>query len=73
MQKPILLTGAAGALGRVLTAGLAASGYTLRLTDIHAFPDPLPPGATFEAADLNDGVASCGWRRAAAPSCISAA
>ena len=55
MQKPILLTGASGALGRVLTKGLAERGYALRLTDISAFPDPLPPGATFEAADLNDG------------------
>ncbi len=55
MQKPILLTGASGALGRVLTKGLAERGYALRLTDISAFPDPLPPGATFETADLNDG------------------
>ncbi len=55
MQKPILLTGASGALGRVLTKGLAERGYALRLTDIAGFPDPLPPGATFEAADLNDG------------------
>ena len=55
--KPILLTGASGALGRMLTKALAAEGYVLRLTDISPFPDPLPDGATFEAADLNDGAA----------------
>jgi uronate dehydrogenase len=52
MTAPILITGASGALGRDLTAKLAAAGYTLRLTDIVPFPDPLPSGATFEAADL---------------------
>jgi uronate dehydrogenase len=57
MQKPILLTGASGALGRVLTEGLAARGFPLRLTDLHPFPDPLAPGVSFEAADLNDGMA----------------
>jgi uronate dehydrogenase len=54
--KPVLLTGASGGLGRQLTRTLAAQGWTLRLTDIAAFPDPLPPGATFTRADLNDGV-----------------
>ncbi|WP_149541253.1 NAD-dependent epimerase/dehydratase family protein [Siccirubricoccus phaeus] len=54
--KPVLLTGAAGNLGRVLAAGLAARGWTLRLTDIAPFPDPLPPRASFRRADLNDGV-----------------
>jgi uronate dehydrogenase len=56
MQKPVLLTGASGNLGRVLAKGLAERGYTLRLTDISPFPDPLPPGAVFEQADLEDGV-----------------
>ncbi len=56
MNRPVLLTGASGALGRVLTAGLAAQGFTLRLTDIAPFPGELPKGATFTAADLNDGV-----------------
>ncbi|MBU6497005.1 MAG: NAD(P)-dependent oxidoreductase [Rhodospirillales bacterium] len=54
--KPVLLTGASGNLGRYLARSLAARGWTLRLTDIAAFPDPLPPGATFTRADLNDGV-----------------
>jgi uronate dehydrogenase len=55
--KPVLLTGAAGNLGRVLARELAAQGWTLRLTDIHSFPEALPPRATFARADLNDGVA----------------
>jgi uronate dehydrogenase len=56
-QKPVLLTGAAGNLGRVLARELAAQGWTLRLTDIHSFPEELPPRASFVRADLNDGVA----------------
>ena len=36
--KPVLLTGASGALGRVLTKSLSAAGWTLRLTDIAAVP-----------------------------------
>jgi uronate dehydrogenase len=55
--KPILLTGAAGGLGRQLAPALAAAGWSLRLTDIAAFPDPVPAGASFTRADLNDGVA----------------
>jgi len=55
--KPVLLTGASGALGRVLARGLGALGWKLVLTDIAPFPDPLPPGASFTRADLNDGVA----------------
>ena len=54
--KPVLLTGASGALGRVLARGLAARGWTLRLTDRAAFPDAVPAGATFTQADLEDGV-----------------
>ena len=54
--KPVLLTGASGALGRVLTRSLPAEGCALRLTDIAPFPDTVPPGATFTKADLNDGV-----------------
>ncbi|HKM61301.1 MAG TPA: NAD(P)-dependent oxidoreductase [Acidisphaera sp.] len=56
-KKPVLLTGASGALGRQLARQLGEAGITLRLTDIAPFPDALPPGATFTAADLNDGVA----------------
>jgi uronate dehydrogenase len=55
--KPVLLTGASGALGRVLAKSLAGEGWMLRMTDIALFPDPVPTGATFERADLNDGVA----------------
>jgi uronate dehydrogenase len=55
--KPVLLTGASGALGRVLAKALGAAGWTVRLTDILPFPDPLPAGASFTRADLNDGVA----------------
>jgi uronate dehydrogenase len=56
-QKPVLLTGASGALGRVLTRALGAQGWTLRLTDRVPFPDPLPDGARFQLADLEDGPA----------------
>lgn len=55
--KPVLLTGASGNLGRHLAAALAQRGWRLRLTDILPFPDPLPAGAAFVKADLNDGVA----------------
>jgi uronate dehydrogenase len=54
--KPVLLTGASGALGRVLAKSLSAEGWTLQMTDIAPFPDPVPPRATFTRADLNDGV-----------------
>ena len=54
--KPVFLTGASGNLGRMLTKALAADGWTLRLTDIAPFPDPIPAGATFTRADLSDGV-----------------
>jgi uronate dehydrogenase len=54
--KVVLLTGASGNLGRMLARTLADEGWTLRLTDITSFPDPLPDGATFTPADLNDGV-----------------
>jgi uronate dehydrogenase len=55
--KPVLLTGASGALGRVLAKALGAAGGPVRLTDIVPFPDPLPAKAVFTRADLNDGVA----------------
>ena len=59
-DRPLLLTGAAGRLGRVLAAGLAAHGWRLRLTDIAAFPDPLPPGACFTRADLAEAASVAG-------------
>lgn len=54
---PVLLTGASGRLGRVLAPALAARGWQMRLTDRVAFPDPLPPGASFTRADLHDAPA----------------
>ncbi|MEA2775211.1 MAG: uronate dehydrogenase [Acetobacteraceae bacterium] len=54
--KPILLTGASGALGRVLVRSLGVLGWRLVLTDIAPFPDALPANATFIRADLSDGV-----------------
>ena len=57
MPKPILLTGASGNLGRALVPALAAHGWTLRLSDIAPFPDPLPANASFTRVDLTDGVA----------------
>ena len=56
-NKPVLLTGASGNLGRVLAKALGGLGWRLRLTDIQPFPDPLPPGASFVKADLSDGLA----------------
>lgn len=56
-QRPILLTGASGALGRVLTRALSERGWQLRLTDRVPFPEPLPEGARFHRADLEDGAA----------------
>ena len=56
--RPVLLTGASGALGRQITAHLGTRlGWPLVLTDIAPFPDPLPAGARFVRADLEDGVA----------------
>jgi uronate dehydrogenase len=55
-KKPVLLTGASGALGRVLTRNLAVLGWSLVLTDVLPFPDPVPAGCRFVRADLNDGV-----------------
>lgn len=55
--RPVLLTGASGALGRQLAHRLAGLGWNLVLTDIAAFPDPLPANCRFERADLADGAA----------------
>ena len=44
-SKPVLLTGASGNLGRMLARELGAKGWTLRLTDLTPFPDPLPEKA----------------------------
>jgi uronate dehydrogenase len=50
----VLLTGASGTLGRVIVPALAEAGYRLRLNDLALFPDPLPDGVEFAAADLTD-------------------
>jgi uronate dehydrogenase len=55
--KPVLLTGASGALGRQITPYLSGLGWTLQLTDIVPFPGAVPAGCTFTRADLSDGVA----------------
>ncbi|WP_207539455.1 NAD-dependent epimerase/dehydratase family protein [Sabulicella rubraurantiaca] len=56
-DRPVLLTGASGALGRMLARELSAAAVRLVLTDIAPFPDALPPGSRFEQADLEDGIA----------------
>lgn len=56
-EKPVLLTGASGGLGRVLARNLSALGWRLVLTDLVPFPDPVPEGCSFTRADLNDGLA----------------
>ena len=56
-SKPVLLTGAAGTLGRLLAHRLAGLGWRLRLTDIKDFPDRIPDGAVFQRADLEDAAA----------------
>jgi len=53
-EKPVLLTGASGTIGRLLTARLAALGWSLRTTDIVPFPRELPANASFDLADLED-------------------
>ena len=53
-RSRVLLTGASGNLGRVVAAGLASAGFRLHLTDLVPFPDRLPDGAAFAAADLTD-------------------
>lgn len=59
-RKNVLLTGASGALGRMLAPRLAAASYALRLSDIVPFPDPLPKDASFVRADLSDAQAVAG-------------
>ncbi len=57
-MRPVLLTGASGALGRQLVAYLGGRlGWALRLTDLAPFPDPLPDGCRFVRSELEDGVA----------------
>jgi uronate dehydrogenase len=53
-ERSVLLTGASGLLGRLLTARLGALGWCLRLTDVQDFPDALPRDASFTRLDLED-------------------
>jgi uronate dehydrogenase len=53
-DKPVLLTGASGTIGRLLSVRLAALGWTLRLTDMVPLPIPLPDKASFNIVDLED-------------------
>ena len=55
--RPVLLTGASGALGRQIARALGERRWPLVLTDVAPFPDEVPPGARFARVDLNDGVA----------------
>ncbi|MBV8915553.1 MAG: NAD(P)-dependent oxidoreductase [Acetobacteraceae bacterium] len=54
LHKPVLVTGASGNIGRFLVKRMAEQGWTLRLSDIAPFPDPLPDRATFRRCDLGD-------------------
>lgn len=56
-SRKVLLTGASGALGRQITRYLGEKGFALVLTDIASFPDEIPPGCSFQRADLADGMA----------------
>ena len=55
-NRPVLITGASGALGRQVAAYLGGLGWTLKLTDIAPYPDPLPAHATFTKVDLANGM-----------------
>lgn len=56
LSRPVLLTGASGNIGRFLARTLAQAGWTLRLSDVAPFPDPLPDRATFVRTDLGHGL-----------------
>lgn len=51
----ILITGAAGMIGRALTAELSQAGHSVIATDLRA-PDALPPGVRFETLDVTTGA-----------------
>jgi uronate dehydrogenase len=53
-MKSIIMTGAAGNLGRVLAPKLAARGHRLLLCDIADNQDSLPQNASFRKIDLTD-------------------
>src|SRR5260370_40434782 len=51
-ERPVLLTGASGTIGRLLMARLAALGWPLRAADILPSPVAIPPNVSFERADF---------------------
>ncbi|MBL0929064.1 MAG: NAD(P)-dependent oxidoreductase [Alphaproteobacteria bacterium] len=53
-ERPILITGAAGALGQVLTQGLTERGYKVRASDKLAYKGALPKGVSFDLLDVAD-------------------
>lgn len=53
----IVITGAAGRIGRVLAAGLARPGRTLRLLDVVP-PPTVPPGSEASVVDVSDLAAT---------------
>jgi uronate dehydrogenase len=53
-ERPVLLTGASGTIGRLLTARLAALGWSIRATDIAPFPGEPSSRVSFELVDLED-------------------
>jgi uronate dehydrogenase len=55
-DRPVLITGAAGRMGKVLSRGLAEAGVPLRLTDLRP-PEETTPGAEFLGADITDPAA----------------
>ncbi len=57
LDHPVLMTGASGTIGRMLTNRLRALGWRLRLTDLVPPAEPVPQGCVFEAADLEDAEA----------------
>jgi uronate dehydrogenase len=57
VSRPVLVTGASGALGSMLAGHLAEVGWDLVLTDIKPFPRDLPKHARFALADLCDRAA----------------
>ena len=55
-MQPILVTGGAGALGRLIVAQLSAAGYLVRGMSRRASPGPEWPGAEWAQADLETGA-----------------
>ncbi|MCB5190870.1 SDR family oxidoreductase [Methylobacillus arboreus] len=51
-QRHVLITGAAGGIGRALVEAFYADGYHVIATDIASRPEWLPPGQTWLVADL---------------------